>query len=80
MKEKIKIAACLSSKSIEWSTPQEFFNELNEEFHFNLDPCSTDKNAKCKKHFTIKDDGLSKDWGGKEYSVILPMEKKYPSG
>ena len=81
MKEKIKIAAFLSSKSIEWSTPQEFFNELNEEFHFNLDPCSTDKNAKCKKHFTIKDDGLSKDWGGgKEYSVILPMAKKYPSG
>ena len=76
MRGKIKIAACLSSKSIEWSTPQEFFNELNEEFHFNLDPCSTDKNAKCKKHFTIKDDGLSKDWGGIEYSVILPMAKK----
>ena len=76
MKEKIKIAACLSSKSIEWSTPQEFFNELNEEFHFNLDPCSTDKNAKCKKHFTIKDDGLSKDWGGYRVFCNPPYGKE----
>ena len=76
MKEKIKIAAFLSSKSIEWSTPQEFFNELNEEFHFNLDPCSTDKNAKCKKHFTIKDDGLSKDWGGQRVFCNPPYGKE----
>jgi len=51
-----------SSKSNEWETPQELFDALNREFHFTLDPCSTDENAKCKKHFTIDDDGLSKDW------------------
>lgn len=54
--------AMVSSKSNEWATPQDFFDELDKEFHFTLDPCSTDENAKVKKHFTISDDGLSKDW------------------
>lgn len=51
-----------SSKSNEWATPQNLFDELNEEFNFTLDPCATDENAKCSKYFTIEDDGLSKDW------------------
>ncbi|OFM10558.1 DNA N-6-adenine-methyltransferase [Staphylococcus sp. HMSC069D07] len=51
-----------SSKSNEWTTPQYLFNELNDDFNFTLDPCATDKNAKCSKYFTIEDDGLSKDW------------------
>ena len=53
-----------SSNSNEWATPQAFFDELNAEFHFNLDPCSTHENAKCERHFTLEDDGLSRDWGG----------------
>lgn len=53
-----------SSKSNEWATPQEFFNKLNDEFHFTLDPCSTHENAKCKKHYTIVEDGLKQSWGG----------------
>lgn len=44
--------------------PPSFFNEVNKEFNFNLDPCSTDENHKCDKYYTIKDDGLSKDWSG----------------
>ena len=51
-----------SSKSNEWSTPQNLFDELNDEFNFTLDPCATDENAKCSKYFTIEDNGLSKDW------------------
>jgi len=51
-----------SSKSNEWATPQNLFDELNDEFKFTLDPCATDENAKCSKYFTIEDDGLSKDW------------------
>lgn len=63
--EKIMINKALySSKSDEWATPSETFDELNAEFGFTLDPCSTDNNCKCKKHFTRQDDGLSKDWGG----------------
>ena len=51
-----------SSKSNEWATPQNLFDELNDEFNFTLDPCATDENAKCSKYFTIEDDGLNKDW------------------
>lgn len=54
--------AMVSSKSNEWSTPQVFYDVLDKEFHFTLDPCSTDENAKCKKHYTMHDDGLTKDW------------------
>ena len=61
---RIRISACLSSKSVEWATPKEFFAQLDKEFHFDLDPCSTHENAKCEKHYTIEEDGLSQDWGG----------------
>ena len=53
-----------SSKSNEWATPLDFYKELDNEFHFNLDPCSDDTNYKCEKHFTLADDGLSQNWGG----------------
>jgi phage N-6-adenine-methyltransferase len=50
------------SKTVEWETPQEFFDKLNHEFHFRLDPCATDKNAKCKAYFTKEQDGLKLSW------------------
>ena len=53
-----------SSKTNEWATPQDFFDTLNKEFHFTLDPCATHENAKCNKYYTIEDDGLSKSWKG----------------
>lgn len=52
-----------SSKTDLWSTPWDFFEKLNDEFHFTLDPCSTHENAKCYRHFTIEEDGLLQDWG-----------------
>ena len=51
-----------SSKTNEWSTPQDFFDELDKEFNFTLDPCATSENAKCTKCFTVEDDGLKQDW------------------
>ena len=51
-----------SSKTNEWSTPQDFFDELDKEFNFTLDPCSTSENAQCAKYFTVEDDGLKQDW------------------
>lgn len=53
-----------SSASNEWATPQDLFDRLDAIHHFNLDPASTDENAKCVNHFTEKDDGLAKNWGG----------------
>lgn len=63
--------ALFSSNSDEWSTPQDIYEALDNEFNFNLDPCSSDNNCKCEKHFTIEDDGLSQNWGGTESFVIL---------
>lgn len=31
----------------EWETPQDFFDELNRIYHFDLDVCATEQNAKC---------------------------------
>lgn len=53
-----------SSNSNEWATPSDFYKELDAEFHFNLDPCCTDENAKCERHFTKEQNGLIQDWGG----------------
>jgi len=52
----------MSSNTPEWATPQDFFDKLNKEFHFNVDVCATDENAKCKKYCTILKDGLKYDW------------------
>ncbi len=53
-----------TSKTPEWSTPQALYDELDDEFHFTLDPCATDDNAKCNTYFTKEQDGLSQDWTG----------------
>lgn len=54
--------ALLSSKNLNWCTPQDFFNELNREFHFTLDAAATDKTAKCQKYYTPETDGLKNPW------------------
>ena len=64
------------SKTDMWATPQDFFDELDKEFRFTLDPCSTHENAKCKKHYTIEDDGLSKDWTGETVFCNPPYGKE----
>lgn len=57
----------MTSNTGEWSTPQEFFDKLNAEFKFTLDPCASKDNAKCKQFFTKADDGLSKKWSGRVF-------------
>jgi len=52
------------NKTDEWSTPDYLFEDLDKEFGFTLDPCSTDENAKCWNHYTAEQDGLQQDWGG----------------
>lgn len=53
-----------SSATDLWATPQSFFDQLNNEFRFTLDPCATAENAKCRSFYTKEDDGLKQDWGG----------------
>lgn len=52
------------STTDQWETPQRFFDELDKEFHFTLDPCADEHNHKCQKYFTKEIDGLSQNWGG----------------
>ena len=70
--------ALMSSKSNEWETPHEFFNLLDAEFHFNLDPCATDENKKCDKYYTIADDGISKNWEGYRVFCNPPYGRELP--
>ena len=61
--------ALFSSEKTDWCTPQQFFDKLNEEFHFVLDAAATYKTSKCDKCFTPKEDGLKQSWdvGGAVY-------------
>jgi phage N-6-adenine-methyltransferase len=51
-----------SSRTDEWPTPRSFFNELNAEFKFTLDPCASKTNTTCATFFTKNEDGLMQDW------------------
>ena len=57
-------SALFSSATDSWPTPQPFFDELNREFRFDLDPCADDANHKCARYFTQEQDGLKQSWGG----------------
>ena len=59
-----------------WATPQGFYDTLNTEFHFILDPCANADNAKCSRYYTKEDDGLSKNWGGETVFCNPPYGKE----
>lgn len=62
-----------------WETPQDFYNELDKEFHFTLDPCCTKENAKCTKYFTEIENGLLQDWSGETVFCNPPYGRKTKS-
>lgn len=53
-----------SSKTCMWETPQDFFDKLNDKYHFEIDVCAIPENAKCTEYFTPEIDGLKQNWGG----------------
>lgn len=68
--------AAFSSDKDCWETPQHLFDELDREFHFTLDPASTDENAKCPKHYTVDDDGLAQSWAGERVFCNPPYGRE----
>ena len=64
-----------STKTDLWATPQDFFDNLNQEFDFNLDVCALPENAKCKNYYTPEVDGLSQQWGGVSGVIRHTVEK-----
>ena len=53
-----------SSATVNWSTPQKFFDQYNQKYQFTLDVCALPENAKCPVYFTPDDDGLKQTWEG----------------
>lgn len=66
----------LSTGNNNWATPAWFFNRLNSIFHFTLDPCADEINAKCPKHFTEQDNGLAQVWREQVVFCNPPYGKK----
>lgn len=65
-----------SSEREDWETPQWFFDLLNKEFEFTLDPCSSPENAKCATYFTKEQNGLNCPWGGYKVFMNPPYGRK----
>lgn len=65
-----------SSKTNEWATPQDFFNMLNDEFMFTLDPCATKENAKCTKFYTQENNGLAQSWNNESVFCNPPYGRE----
>ena len=62
----------MSSNRGDWTTPQDFFDTLNAEFNFTLDPCCLPDSAKCERFFTPDDDGLIQSWQGETVFMNPP--------
>jgi len=66
----------MSSVKMDWETPKDFFNKLDQEFHFTLDPCCSFENKKCDKFYTEQDNGLIQNWGGEVVFVNPPYGRE----
>ena len=51
-----------SSATDKWATPQDFFDKLNDEFHFTLDAAADETNHKCDNYYDENVDGLAQPW------------------
>lgn len=57
-------------QTVEWGTPQDFFDALDAEFGFTLDVAASHENTKVPdRYFTIADNGLEQDWMRKAYET-----------
>lgn len=65
-----------SSKNSEWATPAKWFEYLDLEFGFTLDPCCSHDNAKCAKRFTSAEDGLSQSWADERVFMNPPYGRE----
>lgn len=74
--------------TVEWGTPQDFFDRLDDEFGFTLDVAANADNAKVERYFSVDDNGLEQDWSGEVVWMNPPygreiaawMQKAYTEG
>lgn len=68
IKQQEKMEVHYSSETPEWGTPQKIIKRVISVFgKIDLDPCSDGVTVPAATHYTVKDDGLSLDWGGRVY-------------
>ena len=48
----------------EWETPDELFDRLDQEFHFDIDLAADATNAKCRRYYSEKTNALTQTWQG----------------
>ena len=68
-----------SSKTDQWETPQDLFDELDKEFGFTLDPCADENNHKCDRYYTKDQDGLTQCWKGERVFCNPPYGREIGS-
>jgi site-specific DNA-methyltransferase (adenine-specific) len=51
-----------SSQKQDWETPDDLFEELDDEFNFTIDVCAHEENAKLEVYWDEDDDALEQDW------------------
>ena len=59
--------ALFSHKGDEWQTPQWLFDQLDREFHFQVDVAATQENTLCIGYYTKTTDALNGDWISDDY-------------
>lgn len=63
--------ALFTSNKEDWETPQDFFDRLNEQYHFNWDLAASGDNQKCNNYFDKEQNSLAKNWGGLDGNLFL---------
>lgn len=66
------------SDKMTWETPDKWFEYLDLEFGFTLDPCCVSETAKCKKYYTLKDNGLYQSWAEERVFMNPPYGREIP--
>lgn len=73
-------ALMFSKASDEWSTPQDFWRELDAEFHFDIDVAATRENSKCEEFYTEDTNALTWPWSlsmARGYQPVCWMNPPY---
>jgi hypothetical protein len=60
-------------------TPQELFDDWDNDVNFTIDVAASATNTKCKRFYDEEQDGLLQSWGGSASGAIL-RTRRSPSG
>lgn len=64
MNDDTKQAYMPKAQTVEWSTPQYLFDQLDSEFHFTVDVAANIYNAKTPRYYDESLNGLAQNWDG----------------